>query len=81
MTDIVVIETPARKHLWPPDSEVRLAATEFADGCARTEKTCPLCGLVKVTAHPPQGWPFREWRVCGGKVWRGDATPPCVGAA
>lgn len=28
----------------------------------QTERICPLCKLVKVTVHPPEGGGWREWR-------------------
>lgn len=61
----------ARKHRWGDGVCV-------GDHLDRTERSCALCGLVKVTVHPPQGFPWREWRTRDGKVWRGDATPPCL---
>lgn len=44
----------------------------------RTERTCSFCGMVKITVHPPQGWPWREWRTREGKRWEGERTPPCL---
>lgn len=61
----------ARKHRWGDGVHVG----EHLD---RTERACALCGLVKVTVHPPVGFPWREWRMRDGKTWQGDATPPCV---
>ena len=75
MTDI----TPAaRRHRWNENEPVRLAACD--DGNDRTEKTCPQCGVVKITVHPPKGFPWREWRTKEGHVWTGALTPPCVAA-
>lgn len=69
------------RHTWPHMVEAGyccLDGSQYADGNARTERTCIACGLVKVTVHPPHGLPWREWRTAAGKVWRGDATPPCL---
>ncbi len=60
-----------RKHQWGESARVG----EYAD---RTERTCVLCGLVKITVHPPRGFPWREWRTRAGKIWQGTATPPCL---
>lgn len=70
---------PARSHNheWDHENEKRLAACEFKDGNARTEKTCRHCGMVKITIHYPVGFPGREWRTKDGKRWWGQATPPC----
>jgi hypothetical protein len=66
------------RHDWVNGIERRLAACDSADGNGRTEKTCALCGLVKVTVHYPQGLPGREWITASGEVWVGNATPPCI---
>lgn len=70
-----------RRHNWPHEGEDnyrRLDASACPDGNARTERTCSACSLVKITVHPVHGFPFREWRTRDGKLWRGDATPPCL---
>lgn len=53
-------------------------ATYAGERAERTERLCALCGLVKITVHPPQGFPYREWRTRAGKPWQGDNTPPCL---
>ncbi len=70
----------AKRHSWNATDPKRIAACDCPDGNDRTEKTCPVCGLVKITVHPAQGFPWREWRTKDGKRWVGDATPPCVEA-
>jgi hypothetical protein len=75
------LQTPPRRHRWNEGTENRIPACETADGNDRTEKTCALCGLVKITVHPPQGLPWREWRTKAGGMWAGQATPPCIEAA
>lgn len=68
----------ARKHRWDYDNEKRIPASESPDKNGRTERTCLLCRMVKITVHVPRGYPEREWRTAAGDVWRGDATPPCL---
>lgn len=65
------------KHRWDK-VPTKIAATESADGNARTERECMFCGLTKITVHPPVGMPWREWRTRGGEILRGAATPECV---
>lgn len=48
-------------------------------GCPQGERTCARCGLVRVTVHPPGGFPWREWRPKDGPQIRLSTTPPCVG--
>jgi hypothetical protein len=45
--------------------------------CEQTERTCVLCEMVKVTVHPPQGMPWREWRPKDGPQIQLEHTPPC----
>ena len=72
--------TPAivRKHKWDRDHERRLDGSTFADGNARTERDCIHCAMTKITVHPVQGLPWREWRTKNGDLWVGTATPPCL---
>ncbi len=43
----------------------------------KTERICEVCGLIKVTMHPPGGaLPWREWWKDGRKL---AAMPGCVG--
>ncbi len=76
---IPAVELPikARKHRWV--GEHRIAACDSFDGNERTERGCPLCGLVKITVHAPHGLPWREWRRRNGERIYGQATPPCDG--
>lgn len=67
------------KHKW--NIEARIPASETADGNDRTEKTCPFCLTVKITVHPPHGYPWRLWRQKGGEDFIAAATPPCIEAA
>jgi hypothetical protein len=68
----------ARRHDWDIDNVKRRAAIDAKDGKGRTERTCKLCKMVKVTIHYARGFPGREWRTADGKIWRGQATPPCL---
>ena len=66
------------RHDWLSAPERRIPACESSDGNDRTEKTCPRCLIVKVTVHPPQGFPWREWRHANGSSFQCEATPPCI---
>jgi hypothetical protein len=68
------------KHRWPRESEKRLHGTSFKDGNSRTERTCPLCGLARLTVHGGDGRSvWREWRHRNGEIFVTSATPPCLG--
>jgi hypothetical protein len=45
-----------------------------------TERTCQRCGLVKITIHPPHGFPWIEWRKGTAPQIQLSTTPPCVPA-
>lgn len=77
--DIAPAVAGARKHKWDRDKERRIAAIDCPDGNERTERDCVSCGLVKITVHPPHGFPWREWRTKDGGKWVGAGTPPCLG--
>lgn len=70
-----------RKHKW--SDPVTIFPSESPDGNERTERHCGNCGLTKITVHPGQGFPWREWRMKGGEVCVPlSGAPPClVGAA
>lgn len=64
-------------HRW--NLEHRIPACEAPDGNERTERTCPFCGLVKITVHYVHGLPQREWRLKDGRQLIGTNVPhPCV---
>lgn len=69
---------PPRAHKWDRDDERRIPHSEAVDGNGRTERRCVRCGMVKITVHPPQGLPWREWRTAAGERWQGHLTPPCL---
>lgn len=68
----------SRRHRWNESDHVRISGIDCADGNDRTQKSCALCGLIKITVHPPHGFPWREWKTKDGKVWQGASTPPCL---
>lgn len=77
MTATAVSLNPARKHQWDRAREQRIA--RCADGNDRTERPCICCGMWKITVHAPdRRLAWREWRTADGKVWQGEATPPCI---
>lgn len=59
--------------------EVWVAANRQLARHAQTERTCVVCGVVKVTVHGPDGGGWREWRLPGCKPQFSDAlgAPPC----
>lgn len=45
----------------------------------QTERTCAVCGTVKVTVHHPDGRAWREWRVRGAdRQFEDERTPLCA---
>lgn len=78
MIDITTLLVKSPHHRWDINAIIRKPACESQDGNDRTERTCLHCGMVKITVHPPQGFPWHEWRTATGAVWQGDSTPPCV---
>src|ERR1700674_825877 len=70
--------TKTPHHKWDYDSEQRIAASACADGNDRNAKGCLNCKLIKVTIIPPRGFPWHEWHTRDGKVWVGEAPPPCL---
>lgn len=76
MTDDIT--TITRRHSWNESNPVYLDGHDCTDGNDRTEKTCPKCRMVKITVHPPRGFPWHEWRTKDGKTWQGTSTPPCL---
>jgi hypothetical protein len=64
------------RHKWR--GRVFVPAAENADGCDHSERVCERCDLTKITVKPPQGYPWKVWRMPNGQTWQGDATPPCV---
>lgn len=75
MTTPDIVDTTPR-HSW--GEAVSIHPSDAKDGIERTLRTCNYCGVVKVTVHPPYGYPFREWRTPTGKVVPIVSTPPCL---
>lgn len=65
---------PARRHVF--DDPVSVAADAVLERHPQTERTCKLCGAVKVTVQPPEGGGFRLWRRPKGWLQEPD-EPPC----
>jgi hypothetical protein len=51
---------PPQRHVF--DLPVSIAANPLLGRHAQTERTCKICGAVKVTVHPPEGGGYRMWR-------------------
>ena len=62
------------RHRWHAGVE-RIA--ECADGNARSVRRCARCGLLRITVHPPHGYPWLEWQDPDGVVRQQVHTPPC----
>lgn len=66
----------APRHRWGHSRNVFNEHT----GNDQTQRICVLCGLVKITVHPPRGYPWREWRdPRGGGQLQFSGTPACGG--
>jgi len=62
LPDGYMVHLPAIKHRFDP--HVWIPAGKSCSGYAQTERTCSLCGAVKVTIHGmPGGLTGRAWRV------------------
>lgn len=66
--------TPAPRHVF--DDPVSAPADRILERHPQTERTCKLCGAVKITAHPPDGGGFRLWRRANGWLQTGE-DPGC----
>lgn len=76
-TTIEAVTVPARRHRW---GEPVAIANHPCTGCDETHRACALCGLIKITVHPPHGLPYRLWQYRDGE--RADGlTPMCEGEA
>jgi hypothetical protein len=82
MSEPAATLTPAdrpRLHRWDEDTIQRIAASDSDNGCSQTHRTCLHCGLIRITMHPPQGFPWPEFMLPESRVrFRMDRTPHCV---
>lgn len=67
-----------RKHKW--GNPIHVPGRETVTGCDQTERKYELCPVVRITVHPPQGLPWREWRKHGAFQAQMDRTPECEDA-
>jgi hypothetical protein len=75
MTEATIIPAPMqRRHRWDLPRSV---LTDTPSGCEETERECVDCHLVKITVHPPFGFPYRAWRTAAGMRATIEHTPPC----
>lgn len=82
MTDVARLPPSTRgpRHQWLGATSVTILPQDSTAGNERTERTCPRCGLVKITVHPPHGLPWREWRHPASAVtFPAGHVPPCRG--
>jgi hypothetical protein len=74
-TNILDFPQTAIRHRWGD----RVSIVEgTASGCLQSERTCTRCHLVRVTVHPPRGFPWLEWRGRDGNQVQLSTTPPCL---
>jgi hypothetical protein len=66
---------PAQQHVCGPP--ISLPANPMLDRHPQAERTCKLCGAVKVTVFPPEGGGFRMWRRAGSTE-QGLNEPSCT---
>lgn len=77
VTQLAAYDRRPPNHRWGPRMLVNDGTVH---GCDQSERTCTRCGLVRITVHPPQGLPWREWRPDGGPQMQLTNTPPCLPA-
>ncbi len=74
---ITSIAAPKHKWLRVP---TYIHRDKTPSGCDETERECELCGLVKITVHQPEGFPYRAFRSKGGVRFNDPGfTPTCDG--
>jgi hypothetical protein len=67
------------KHVF--DAYKNEPADPARDRLPQAERTCKVCGLVKITAFPDKGDAFRMWRIPGvEQQFVCERTPDCVPA-
>jgi hypothetical protein len=74
-----VVHMPARPGQPHKFGEpVFVEANAALDRHSQTERTCSVCGAVKVTVHAPDGGGWREWRVGATTAQiETNEAPPC----
>ncbi len=63
-------------HRW--SNPTKLAGCDTATGNDETRRTCLACELVKITVHPPVGYPWKEYESPKFPGVRFQTLPPCV---
>lgn len=66
---------PKQQHVFGGEF-TRVPANPSLHRHAQTERTCKICGAVKITVHPPEGGGYRLWRrsALSGQV---ETEPSC----
>lgn len=74
-----VAHISAPKHKWRDDGNKLRDTTP--SGCDEHERVCEFCGLVKITVHAAEGYPYRAWRTKKGVRFSDydGLTPTCDG--
>ena len=73
--EIESADAKAPRHHW--GAAYTVLPNDSHNGCELTQRICEICGLVKITVHPPEGFPYRQWRGKGGMLATLEHTPPC----
>lgn len=69
--------TSERRMLHIFDDPVSVMQNPALDRHRQTERTCKVCGAVKVTVHAPDGRAWREWRVNASSAQIACEALPC----
>lgn len=73
-----IVRIAAPRHIWRDDGNKLRDTTP--SGCDEHERVCEACGLVKITVHRPDGYPYRAFRSKGGVRFIDPGfTPVCDG--
>jgi len=74
--EVEKLPLPQPRHRW--GEAVPITADRTPSGCEQTERACVICGMIKITVHPPHGFPWREWRhPKSDRQFPAEHTPPC----
>lgn len=78
MTSMFRLATKA-KHTFA--DYINVPADPARERLPQAERTCRLCGIVKITAFPDKGEPYRLWRLAGEEQqFMCEGRPDCAPA-
>lgn len=76
---VIHLPPPARRPPHQFSDPVFVAADPSHGRYTQTERTCHICGAVKITVHGPDNQHWREWRI-GDAQLATEYSLPCVPA-